>query len=107
MKADVPALSAAHKHGKLDLDIFTSGPIPPRTPAEAAGLPLHGWVPGDPRDARGESTWVKHLSHVGYAGLGIAGVVVSMATGGVAPAVGFGVVALYQSWQEWRQIKSG
>jgi hypothetical protein len=29
-----------------------------------------------------------------------------MATGGVASAVGFGVVALYQSWQEWRQIKS-
>ena len=104
LKSDALSVPTSHKHGKLDVDIFTSEPSPPRSPTDIAKSPLHGWVPGDPRDVRGESIWVKHLSHVGYAGLGVAGVVVSLASGGVAPAVGFGVVALYQSWQEWRQI---
>lgn len=97
---------SSHARGILDLDIYSPNYIPSRLPDDAAGLPMHGWVPGDARAERGEPTWVKHLSHVGYASLGIAGLVVSVASGGIAPAVGFGLVALVHSWLEWRQITS-
>ena len=103
LSADVPAPPAARGQSKLDLDIYKSGKTPPSSPADA-GLPLHGWTPGDPRAERGEPSWVKHLSHVGYAGLGAAGLAVSIASGGVVPAIGFGIIAFYQSFLEWRQI---
>jgi hypothetical protein len=99
----VPAASA---NGKLDLDIYASGPIVPSARIDAAGLPAYNWVPGDPRDARGSPTWVKHLSHIGYAGLGAAGLAASIATGGVAPAIGFGLVTAVQAFLEWRELKN-
>jgi hypothetical protein len=91
-------------HDKLDLDIY-SFDVPARAPGDAAGSPLRGWVPGDARDERGQPVWVKHLSHVGYAGLGAAGLAAGVASGGVAPAVGFGLVTLVQSYLEWRQAR--
>lgn len=105
LKADAPPLHAVRGKGKLNLDIYTWGKIPPHPPADAAGL-FHGWVPGNPRNERGEPTWVKHLSHVGYAGLGAAGLAASIASGGVAPAIGFGIVTVVQLFLEWRQIKN-
>jgi hypothetical protein len=87
--------------GKLDLDIYASAPRPPAAPAVGA-LPWRDhWRPGDPRDLRGESRGVQYLSHAGYAGLGLAGLIGSVATGGVAPAVGFGLVTLFHLWQGW------
>ena len=77
-----------------------------RERADGPTLPLYHWVPGDPRDLRDDPAWVKHLSHVGYAGLGAAGLAGSIASGGVAPAIGFGLVALVQSYLEWREIKN-
>lgn len=88
--------SGAPRVGKLDLDIYRPGP-------SSRGA-IQGWVPGDPRDAASEPVWVQHLSHVGYAGLGAAGLAGSIASGGVAPAIGFGLVTLFQSMLEWRQI---
>lgn len=61
-----------------------------------------GWRPGDPRDLYGEPAWVQVLSHAGYTGLGIAGLVTSIATGGTAPAIGFGIVTLVQAFRGWR-----
>lgn len=92
--------------GKLDLDIYASTPRLERPGIEGPNRPSYNWVPGDPRDLQGDPAWVKHLSHVGYAGLGVAGLAGSVATGGVAPAVGFGLVALVQSYLEWREIKN-
>ena len=40
--------------------------------------------------------------HAAYAGMAIGGLVASIATGGVAPAVGFGLVALINSWRLWK-----
>jgi hypothetical protein len=97
---------AARAGGKLDLDIYASGPNLPSTQADAAGLPAYSWVPGDPRDTRGSPTWVKPLSHAGYAGLGAAGLAASIATGGVAPAIGFGIVTAVQAFLEWRELKN-
>ncbi|HEX4047379.1 MAG TPA: hypothetical protein VH309_06070 [Elusimicrobiota bacterium] len=104
--ADLSAPPAARGQGKLDLDLFAPEKPALRSPADAAGLPLRGWVPGDPRDARAQPAWVRHLSHIGYAGLGVAGLAGSIATGGVAPAIGFGLVALAQSYFEWRELKN-
>ena len=98
-------ITNAHGLGKLDLDIYSSDSILRRSPANA-GLPHDGWVPGDSRDAQDAPKWVKHLSHAGYAGLGVAGLAGSIASGGVAPAIGFGLVALVQSYLEWREIKT-
>ena len=98
-------ITNAHALGKLDLDIYSSEQYSPRSPVNS-GLVHEGWVPGDPRDLQGDPAWVKHLSHVGYAGLGVAGLAGSIATGGVAPAIGFGLVALVQSYLEWREIKT-
>ena len=96
---------AAHA-GKLDLDIYASGPNVPRTRTDAPGQAPYNWVPGDPRDLRGDPKWVKNLSHLGYAGLGAAGLAGSIATGGVAPAIGFGLVTAVQAFLEWREIKT-
>ena len=95
-------LCAAPLHaGRLDLDVYSSGGVPP-----SAQPPIHyprdRWVPGDPRDLRGEPRWVQYTSHLGYAGLGAAGLVGSVASGGVAPAVGFGIVTFVQLWQAWQ-----
>lgn len=71
---------------------------------------MKGWTlklaPGDPRDLNGGPSWVKHLSRLGYAGLGAAGLAGSVASGGVAPAIGFGLAALVQSYLEWRELKN-
>ena len=91
---------------RLDLDIYASVP---RVAVERAGgpaVPLYNWTPGNPRDLQDSPRWVKHLSHAGYAGLGVAGLAGSIASGGVAPAIGFGLVALVQSYLEWREIKT-
>ena len=92
--------------GRLDLDIYAAVPRVSRERADGPPVPLYNWVPGDPRDLQDDPAWVKHLSHVGYAGLGAAGLAGSIATGGVAPAIGFGLVALVQSYLEWREIKN-
>ena len=97
--------SAAHA-GKLDLDIYASRTATPRATPDGPEIPRYNWVPGDPHAERGSPKWVKHLSHAGYAGLGVAGLAGSIATGGVAPAIGFGLVALVQSYLEWREIKT-
>jgi hypothetical protein len=99
-------LSPAASAGKLDLDIYAATPRLERPGLEGPTRPLDNWVPGDPRDLQDDPAWVRHLSHVGYAGLGIAGLAGSVASGGVAPAVGFGLVALVQSYLEWREIKN-
>jgi hypothetical protein len=102
--AALSAVPCSHA-GKLDLDIYATTPrISSERPAGPTA-PLTAWVPGDPRDLRDDPRWVKHLSHVGYAGLGVAGLAGSIATGGVAPAIGFGLVALVQSFLEWRELK--
>jgi hypothetical protein len=103
LTADLPA---AHGQGKLDLDIYAPGLSAPRSPADGAGPAGYNWVPGDPHDQRGAPAWVRHLSHAGYAGLGAAGLAASVASGGVAPAIGFGLVAIVQSFLEWREIKA-
>lgn len=104
--AELTAGVPARPHGKLDLDIFGLGPATALPRENLGGAPLRGWVPGDPRAERGEPEWVRHLSHVGYAGLGAAGLAASVASGGVAPAIGFGIVTLYHSLLEWRQLKN-
>ncbi|MFI5361988.1 MAG: hypothetical protein ACHQ49_08475 [Elusimicrobiota bacterium] len=105
-KANLSDFSAPRVHGKLDLDIDSTESLPLLAPTGAAGLPNYGWAPGDPRDQRAEPAPIKHLSHVGYAALGVAGAAASIATGGVAPAIGFGIIALWQSWQEWRLCRA-
>jgi hypothetical protein len=100
-------LAPAARAGKLDLDIYASTPRLERPGIEGPTRPAYNWVPGDPRDAGDAPGWVKHLSHVGYAGLGAAGLAGGIATGGVAPAIGFGLVTLVQSYLEWREIKTG
>ena len=97
---------AARAGGKLDLDIYASPRYVTRSRADAGGLPAYAWAPGDPRDQRGAPKWVRHLSHAGYAGLGAAGLVASVATGGVAPAIGFGIVTAVQAFLEWRELKN-
>ena len=99
-------LAPAARAGKLDLDIYASTPRLERPGIEGPSRPAYNWVPGDPRDLQGDPTWVKHLSHVGYAGLGAAGLAGSVATGGVGPAIGFGLVTLVQSYLEWRELKN-
>lgn len=92
--------------GRLDLDIYAPAPLAARPAAAGSWAPALQWTPGDPRDERGEPVWVRHLSHVGYAGLGLAGLAGSVASGGVAPAVGFGLVTAVQSYLEWRQVSN-
>ncbi|MDE2142649.1 MAG: hypothetical protein KGL74_05530 [Elusimicrobia bacterium] len=91
--------AAPLRAGKLDLNIYASAPVPRVAPADGALPWAQHWVPGNPRDLRGESLGVQYLSHAGYAGLGVAGLIGSVASGGVAPAVGFGLIALYHLWQ--------
>jgi hypothetical protein len=93
--------SAPLQAGKLDLNIYGTAPAP-RRPATDGALPWERhWTPGNPRDLRGESRPVQYLSHVGYAGLGLAGLIASVASGGVAPAIGFGLVSLIQLYGVW------
>jgi hypothetical protein len=104
--AELARPPAARAQGRLDLDLYAPRKGAERSSSDAAGLPLHGWTPGDPRDVRREPAWVRHLSHIGYAGLGAAGLAASVATGGVAPAIGFGIVALYHLHLERRELTS-
>lgn len=100
-------LAPAARAGKLDLDIYADTPRVSWERPGAPARPLYNWVPGDPRDVGADDpAWVKHLSHVGYAGLGAAGLAASVATGGIAPAIGFGLVTLVQSVLEVREIKN-
>lgn len=86
--------------GKLDLDIYAR---PAEVPASSTPDPQrHKLLPGDPRALRGQSPWMRRATHAGYAGLGLAGLVGSIASGGVAPAVGFGLVALIHGYGLWR-----
>ena len=79
--------------GKLDLDIY--GGTPKLSPAQTTRFQFDAdRQPADPRNLRGESLWVRRVTHVGYAALGIAGIAGSIATGGIGPAIGFGIVAL-------------
>jgi len=87
-----------HAH-RLDLDIYSSEKLPPRPRADDTRLPKYDWKPGDPRNLRGESRLTQHLSTLGYAGLGIGGLAISIASGGVAPAIGFGIITAVQLWR--------
>lgn len=87
--------------GKLDLDIYAR---PAEVPASSTPDPQrHRLLPGDPRALRGQSPWVRTATHAGYAGLGLAGLAGSIASGGVAPAVGFGLVALIHGYGLWKE----
>ncbi|MBI5631789.1 MAG: hypothetical protein HY921_13000 [Elusimicrobia bacterium] len=88
--------------GKLDLDIYGTAPNLPRAPNNGV-RPQFRLLPGDPRGLQGESRWVRNVSHAGYAGLGVAGLVGALATGGIGPAIGFGVVALIHGYGLWRE----
>jgi hypothetical protein len=89
--------------GKLDLNIYASTPRPKDAAPADGALPWgEHWRPGNPRDLRGESRGIQYLSHIGYAGMGIAGLVGCAATGAVAPAIGFGLVTLIHAWQTWQ-----
>lgn len=123
--AGLLAAGPAHA-GKLDLEVYAAPPLqnfapPPRGASGLAELSEllaprprlpgrggavrgsgEGWRPGDPRDLYGEPAWVQALSHAGYTGLGIAGLVTSIATGGTAPAIGFGIVTLVQAFRGWK-----
>ncbi len=101
----LPARSAASPR-RLDLDIYVAPSVTRNVPDRRAAQAYDGWRPGDPRDLRGEGPWVRRLSHVGYAGLGIGGLLASVATGGVAPAVGFGIVALIQLFRLWGETSA-
>jgi hypothetical protein len=91
--------------GKLDLDLYNSKPAPVRTPVGPERGVWESWKPGDPRDLRGESRGVRAAVHASYIGLAIGGLAASVATGGVAPAVGFGLVTLINSWRLWKLRK--
>lgn len=80
--------------GKLDLDIYAIDSPPAQAVDDPYRLPRYPVTPGDPRSLRGESRWVRYVSHAGYASLGVADLIASLATGGVAPAIGFGVIAV-------------
>lgn len=100
------ACAAQARAGKLDLEVYSSGYVPP-----LSGYGMHsrggfGWKPGDPRDLQGEPPWVNYVSHAGYTGLAAAGLAGSLATGGVAPAVGFGIVTAVQLLRAWGFYKS-
>ena len=101
------AAAPACEAGKLDLDIYSSQPPPSAQSRPERRLGAgEQWRPGDPRDLEGERPWVHYVSHAGFAALGAAGLVTCVATGGVAPAVGFGLVALIQAWSGWKFYKS-
>lgn len=102
LKADDLFAPAAHHKNKLDLDIYRWEQAPIRSPTNH----FHVWIPGDPRADRGQPSWVKHFSHVGYAGLGAAGLAASIASGGVAPAIGFGIVTFVQAFFEAKELQS-
>ncbi|MEK7858352.1 MAG: hypothetical protein AAB320_04340 [Elusimicrobiota bacterium] len=46
------------------------------------------------------------MTHLGYAGMGMAGLVGMVATGGLAPAIGFGLVALIHLVGAWQVHKT-
>ncbi|MBI5882139.1 MAG: hypothetical protein HZB91_03430 [Elusimicrobia bacterium] len=96
-------LAAAPVHaGMLDLDVYAS-PFSTGTPKAVGIRPaLETWRPGDPRDLGEHGRGTRALAHAAYAGMAIGGLVASIATGGVAPAVGFGLVALINSWRLWK-----
>ncbi|MEK7859386.1 MAG: hypothetical protein AAB320_09625 [Elusimicrobiota bacterium] len=91
---------------KLDLDIYASPIVLPKPAAEPLTMGFQRRAPGDPRDLKGASRPVKYLTHLGYAGMGVAGLVGSLATGGVAPAIGFGLVALIHLVGTWQLHKT-
>lgn len=82
--------------GRLDLDVYHSGPAPAPFDNRVYEHGRLEWKPGDERDIGREPRWIQVTARAGYAGLGVAGLVTSIATGGVAPAVGFGIVSLVQ-----------
>lgn len=101
------AASAPVSAGKLDLNIYAATPVPRRAaPDYGPFARADHWRPGDPRDIGGESRAVQYLAHAGYAGMAVAGLVGCAATGAVAPAVGFGLVALIHAWQTWQLNRS-
>lgn len=120
------ALAAPAQAGRLDLDVYAAPPLEGPGAAKGGSEGLSGlaellaprpvlpgrsgsrrssgelWRPGDPRDLHGQPVWVQYLSHAGYTGLGVAGLVTSLASGGAAPAVGFGIVTMIQAYRGWR-----
>lgn len=88
--------------GPLDLDLYAAPGKAARPATEPRYPALETWKPGDPRHLREEKPWVQYAAHAGYAGMAIAGLVASIATGGAAPAVGFGIVALVNLARAWR-----
>ena len=92
--------------GKLDLDIYASPIILPKPAAEPLMMGHQRRAPGDPRDLKGASRPVRYLTNLGYAGMGVAGLVGLVATGGLAPAIGFGLVALIHIVGAWQVHKT-
>lgn len=88
--------SAPASAGKLDLDVYSSAPPPRVSEPKAFEYGRREWVPGDERVIAREPGWIQTAARAGYAGLGVAGLVTSIASGGVAPAVGFGIVSVLQ-----------
>lgn len=100
------ALAVPSRAGKLDLDLY--GDMRPsfsRKTSPAASRKL--WLPGDPRDAKGESFAVQALATGGNAGLGLVGVAQNAGSFGKsreasAMTAGFGAVALMGLWRTWK-----
>jgi hypothetical protein len=98
--------AAPSSAGQLDLDVYSSGAVSPLSGPGTRPRGGFGWKPGDPRDLQGEPSWVHYASHMGYTGLAAAGLAGSLATGGVAPAVGFGIVTAIQLFRAWGYHKA-
>ncbi len=92
--------------GRLDLDVYSSTPVPVRPEPRIYEHGRLEWKPGDDRVISREPRWVQYTARAGYAGLGLAGLVTSIASGGVAPAVGFGIVSLVQLYGLLKMRKS-
>lgn len=69
--------------GKLDLDLYANLPVPAAR--------------GELRNLRGQSPFVRSVSHAGFASMGVLGLAQSKDS--TAMAAGFGVIAIWQLWQ--------
>lgn len=90
--------------GRLDLDLYASARVPAWPSAAPGFMPKDRWLPGDPRQARGESFAVQALADSGNAAMGAVGLAQSLpgarrSRDAQAAAVGFGLISLWNLWR--------